>query len=165
MDIVKSEELSTLVDTPVGTYTVKVFRYNWLDKLLRKPIERKFTLYRCRVCNMGRAGAIAELLPELDTNITSMEQLTGVVLPLVHNHRKNIVYLIACCIQNNNKEPKKSLIRFLDNNLNAEQLFELINICLSQMGLMSFLSATVLVKGVNVSFVSDMAAEPVTTQE
>lgn len=165
MDNISSLELQTFTDEPVSRFEIKVWKPTWLDRLLRKPTSRQFTIYKTRVCNMGRAASIAHLMPEITGNIATLEDLTGIAMPIIKAHRANILRLIACCIQNNHKEPSQLLIRFLDRNLNAEQMSEILGICLMNSGLQSFLSATMLIKGTIASFASDTDAQAVTTQE
>lgn len=165
MDKIKSQELSTLVDDPIGEMTVPIFKYTWLDRLLRRPRFKTFTLYKCRVCNMGRAGKIANSLPKVNEDIKNMHELTGTAFPLIDDHKDDLIYLLACCIQNTSKPPKKKLIKFLDDNLNAEMLFDNLLICLNQIGLYSFTNAIILIKGLAVNFASDTDAENANTQE
>lgn len=164
MPNIPSLELQTFTDEPLAIFEVKVWRQPWLDKLLRKPTSRTFTIYRARVCNMGRSAALANEM-ELSGNIDSLESLVQVTLPLIHANRIKVLRLIACCIQNNDKEPASSLIKFLDANLNADMLNEILAVCLWNLGLQSFLSAIISIKGTSANFVSDTDAEPVSTRE
>lgn len=150
-----SESADTIVDGVLKEITVKSWEYGFFDKLFKRPNKRTFKLYRSRVCNMYRCAEAANKIPDINANIHTMEQLTNVALPLIYNHKDDIIYLIASCIQNNSKEPKKSLIRFINNNMSGEQIFDVLNTCLHVIGLESFLMATALIKGTNVLTAKD----------
>lgn len=151
----------TLIDEPLKEFTIPVREYTFWDKLLRKPKERSFFIYRIRVCNMIRCAGIAYKLPELPNieELETMEDLTGIVFPLISNHKDDMVYLVACCIQNNSKAPKKSLIKFIDNNFCSDDLFSILVICMSQLGLQSFYMATTALKGNSVNIVKAKVAD------
>lgn len=155
---IQALEGEVLTDKPIKQFTVEVLNRNWKDKLFRRPKYRTFTLHRCRVCNMYRASTIANKLPELIGDVTTQEELNGLAFPLIKEHKDDLVYLVACLIQNNDKEPKKSLIRFINENFTAHILFDCIIETLPQLGLQSFLHSILLVKGTSAIIAKEMAA-------
>lgn len=165
MDKTRAEELATILDEPIGQYTIPVWNYTKWDKLLRRPKFKVFTLYKCRVTTMLRVSMIANSIKEIDADVKTMEDLTKIGMPLIEAHTNDFIYVVACCIQNNMNEPESSLISFLRDNLSAEMLFELVYICLNQTGLMSFISATALIKGTSVSFASGMDVQAASEQD
>lgn len=150
------EEHQTKIDKPIGEVTIRNKDYNIIDRILRRPKQRTFTLYKCRVCNMERSAEIAYRLPELQGEVNTLEELTGKAFPLLKDHAKDLVYLLACFIQNNSKEPKKSLVKFIRDNIDGDELFDITRKCLTQSGLMSFINATLLVKGTNVKIAEEI---------
>jgi hypothetical protein len=166
------EELQVKADAPIAVITIPNRDYKkpnlWQRIMFKKPIkERTFTLYRVRTCNIDRAAIIAEKLPELNGDINSLEQLVELSMPLVKNHIKDYCYLIACFIHNKSTEPPKKLVKYLYNNLTNEELFEYVRLCLTTSGLMSFMSATLLLKGTSVRIAGEAKAkdvQSVTTQ-
>jgi len=165
MDNISSLELQTFTDEPVASFQINVFNQSWWQRVTKQPKSRTFIIYRTRVVNMGRAAALAFKMPDLTGDVATLHDLTGLALPLINSHRSDIVRLIACCIHNRADEPPKSLIRFLDVNMHAEMMSEVLAICLWNSGLQSFLSATMLIKGTSANFASDTDAEPATTPE
>lgn len=164
MDNIPSLELQTFTDEPLAKFTVDVWEPSKLERLLRKPTSRTFTIYRTRVCNMGRAAAIANRI-KLEGEIGTLSDLVSVTMPLIHEYKDDVVKLIACCIQNNNSEPDSDLIKFLDRNMNADMMNEILSVCLWNLGLQSFLSAIISIKGTSANFASDTDASPAEEQE
>lgn len=161
---IASLELRTLLDAPIDHIRVTVKDYNWIDRLFMRPKYKDFVIYKTRVCNMGRCAEIAYRITEVHSDIQDVFDMIKVSMPLIKEHRKDILYLIAACIQNNSKEPKKSLIKFLDDNLHGDSLNELTSSCLLNSGLMSFTAATAILKGVSVAIVQDTDADHADSQ-
>lgn len=165
----------TFSDEPLKTFTVPIRERVsnkipfWL-KPFKKPIkqetEREFKIYRIRVCNMRRVAGVGYKLPELpDLNtVDTMEKMTGISFPLVHDHLDDIIYLVACCIQNNSKEPEKELVKFISDNFVLEELLDVIITCLNQSGLMSFSLAIQMLRGERTFFVEARDVAPAITQ-
>lgn len=152
----------TVTNKPLKEWTVKVKEYNWLDKLLKKPTERHFIINRCTVRNMVRCSGVAEKLPELKEQTGN---LMWVVFPLIKNHMADVVYLIACGIQNNHKEPKKELINFIYDNFEDDDLYDCAVTILGNIGLQSFYETTSLIKGTSVVLAPDLDAKNAKDQD
>lgn len=159
------EELQAKADTPIGEITIP--NRDWKKpnliylmiakvwpKLFPNTVKsRTFTLYKCRMCNLDRAGIIAETLPDLNGDINTLEDLTSVLFPLAKKHTKDKCYLLACFIHNKSTEPPKWLIKYIYDNIDGDDLFEYIRLCLTQGGLMSFINATLLIRGTSARIV------------
>lgn len=158
-DEISSLELRTLLDAPIERFEVIVRNRTFIDKILFRPKKREFVIYKTRVCNMARCAEIAYRVPELKGQVNDVFDMTRIVMPLIKDHRKDFLYLIAACIQNNSKEPSKSLIKFLDDNLHAESLNEIGQSCLLNSGLMSFFAFALVLKGVNADTAQETDAD------
>lgn len=160
-------EGEALTDKPIKEFTVTVLNQEWWRRLpfVKKETQRTFTIHRCRVCNMYRASTVANKLPEITGDVTTQEELNYLSFPLIKEHKDDLVYLVACLIQNNDKEPKKSLIRFINTNFTAQTLFDCIVETLPQMGLQSFLLSILLVKGVSAVLATEKAVLDATLQD
>ena len=161
MNNIETLASESITDEPLKIKTIPVREYGFWDRIYKRPKERTFNIYRIRVCNMVRCAGVAHKLPEMPDieQIDSMEKLTGLAFPLIRDYKKDVVYLVACCIQNNSKEPKKSLIKFVDDNFVADELFEILVICLSQLGLLSFIQAIQALKGSSAVIVEAKAVQ------
>jgi branched-subunit amino acid transport protein AzlD len=161
----KAQAAQTITDEPLKEVTIPVWEYTFWDRLNKRPKERTFKIYRIRTCNMYRCADIAHRLPQLEGEITTVQELNAITFPLVRNHKDDFVRLIACCIQNNHKEPRRSLINFLDRNLTADMMFDLVITCLNQIGLQSFFSTAILIKGISAIVARDEAVTNAETLE
>lgn len=119
-----------------------------LDRIMRKPVpepetERTFVIYPCKVCNMYRVAGVAARLPSELKGGTYSE----VYLPLIHAHLKDVVYVVAAGIQNNREEPAPDLIRFIEDNFDAIDLFNTLQPVLENVNMEAFFNTIVLMKG------------------
>lgn len=146
---IEALEGEAITDKPIKEFTVQVLNESWYRRLpfIKKEKERTFTIHKCRVCNMYRAATMANKLPEINGEVNTQEELNYLAFPLIEKHKDDLVYLVACLIQNNDKEPKKSLIKFINTNFTSETLLECIIETLPQIGLQSFILSTLLIKG------------------
>lgn len=144
-----SEAAENLFDKDVFTLTVKVreqiAKRTLLDRLSGKelPTERVFVIKPATVGTMLRIASKAVLLPE--TIFDGPEAST--ILPLIHNHIEDLVYIVAAAIQNNKHEPDHELIEFIKNNFDAKDLFDVLGPTLKNIDMASFFNSIVLVKG------------------
>jgi hypothetical protein len=135
-------------------FTITIQNKNILHKLNLSPTERKFIIYPIK---MGALLKISKILLDLDT-----EELSGVMknegreVNLLDLGAKNIVenkdkliLMIAYGITNCEKEPPKSLIRFLNENLTAKEGLKLMTLVVQQMDVSPFLASLVSIKGMN----------------
>lgn len=143
----------TIIDKPKHEITIPVtwhppVKRTWLDRVLRRPLpvkeaERTFVIYPCKVGNMYRIAGRAAQLPAEVKEGTNAE----VVLPLIHKHLKDVVYVVAAGIQNNHLEPDPELITFIEMNFDAADLYSCLDPVLESVGMQSFFNTIVLVMG------------------
>lgn len=116
----------------------------WHKILRLKPeTERIFTIHPCVAANMGRIAGVAVLMK----NKLSGESPQEVLLPLLKDNRKDVIYSIAAGIQNDRLEPDPKLIYFLEDNLNAFDMEKALEIILDAKWLTSFFNSIVLITG------------------
>jgi hypothetical protein len=135
----------TFTDKPKHEFTVPITNFTWLDRVLFRK-KRKFVIYPCVVANSVRIAGRVVLLPdelkgaEVGTDITK----------IIHEHSADIVYIVACAIQNNRREPKQWLIDFISNNLSNEDLYLPLYYSIDAVGMQSFLNTIVLVRNITI---------------
>jgi len=146
-ELLLSAMAQTLVEKPKYTFTIQIAKpkrsfWQWL---LRKPVElsRDFMITPCKVENMARVAGSAVLFPKDISEGTHAE----VTIPLMLEHKDRMVYLVAAAIQNDDKEPSASLIRFLSSNCDSIDLMEAVSQSLDGLELTAFLNTIVLAKG------------------
>lgn len=135
-------------------FTITIQNKGILNKLNLIPTERKFIIYPIK---MGTLLKISEILLDLDT-----DELVGAMkdenkqINLLDLGAKNIIEnkdkmikMIAYGIVNSEKEPSKSLIKFLNENLTAKEGLKLMTLIVQQMDVNPFLASLVSIKGMN----------------
>lgn len=146
-DTIRSLAGETLIGKESFSITIPIDqpKRSFIDWLKRKPIikDRTFTINACKVGNMFRIASKALTLPDQ----LSKGDWSQVLLPLFQEHLTTIVYIVASAIQNNKDEPAKELISFINDNFDHEDLYTCMAHSLDNVGMDSFLSSIVLVRG------------------
>lgn len=111
------------------------------------PKGRKFVLYPA---SMGTLLKISNELKHVqDFQFADNKDMVTMSIESAALYKDNLVRVIAFAIVNQNQEPRKSLINFLDANLTAKELMVLIPVVMTQMGVQDFLSGMVLASRTN----------------
>ena len=150
---VKQDAIDSILEKGVD-FTITVQNKSILNKLHLAPTERKFVIYPIK---MGTLLKISKILLDLDT-----EELLGVmknegkevnILDLgaknIIENKDKLVQMIAYGIMNCEKEPPKSLIKFLNENLTAKEGLRLMTLVVQQMDVSPFLASLASIKGMN----------------
>ena len=154
---VKQDAIDSILEKGVD-FTITVQNKSIFNKLRLAPIKRTFVIYPI---NMGTMFKISEILLDLDT-----EELLGVmknngndkgkdvnILDLgaknIIENKDKLIKMIAYGIVNSEKEPSKSLIRFLNENLTAKEGLKIMNLVIRQMDVSPFLVSLMSIKGMN----------------
>ena len=154
---VKQDAIDSILEKGVD-FTITVQNKSIFNKLRLAPIKRTFVIYPI---NMGTMFKISEILLDLDT-----EELLGVmkdngndkgkdvnILDLgaknIIENKDKLIKMIAYGIVNSEKEPSKSLIRFLNENLTAKEGLKIMNLVIRQMDVSPFLASLASIKGMN----------------
>lgn len=126
-----------------------VAKRSLLDRLLRRPkpapvepeTHRTFEIWPCVVKNQYRiAGNAAMLIDGLHDDHSENIQFIEENLPIV-------AYIVAAAIQNNHLEPEPSLIEFIENNFDGDDLYLALRASFDNYCMQSFSNSIVLLKG------------------
>jgi len=150
---VRQDAINTILQKGVD-FTITIQSKNLLNKLHLKPLERKFVIYPIK---MGTLLKISEILLDLNTDeLTDAMKNEGKEVNILDLGAKNIienkdklVKMIAYGITNSEKEPPKSLIKFLNDNLTAKEGLRLMTLVIQQMDVSPFLASLASIKGMN----------------
>jgi hypothetical protein len=150
---IRKDAIDSILEKGVD-FTITITRKGIFNKLHLAPTERKFIIYPIK---MGALLKISKILLDLDT-----EELVGAMksedkeINLLDLGAKNIIenkdkliMMIAYGITNCEKEPSKSLINFLNNNLTTKEGLKLMTLVVQQMNVSPFLASLVSIKGMN----------------
>jgi len=150
---VRQDAISTILQKGVD-FTITSQKKNLLNKLHLKPLERKFVIYPI---NMGTMLKISEILLDLNADeltdaMNNKEKKVNIMDLGARNiieNKDKLVKMIAYGITNNEKEPPKSLIKFLNDNLTAKEGLRLMTLVIQQMDVSPFLASLASIKGMN----------------
>ena len=150
---IRQDAIDSILEKGVD-FTITIQTKGILNKLHLAPTERKFVIYPIK---MGALLKISKILLDLDT-----EELVGVmknegkevnILDLgaknIVENKDKLIKMIAYGITNSEKEPSKSLIKFLNDNLTAKEGLKLMTLVVQQMDVSPFLASLVSLKGMN----------------
>lgn len=150
---IRQDAIDSILEKGVD-FTITIQNKSILNKLNLTPSKRKFVIYPIK---MGTLLKISKILLDLDT-----DELIGVIknegkrinfLDLgaknIIKNKDKLVQMIAYGIVNSEKEPSKSLIRFLNENLTAKEGLKLMTLIVQQMDVNPFLASLVSIKGMN----------------
>lgn len=147
----------TLTGKKVHEITVKVrvvekpapVRYNLWDKLMGKPrpilpepeTHRTFEIWPCVVTNQYRIAGNAALL------IDGLHEDHSENIKFINSNQPIVAYIVASAIQNNHLEPESSLVEFIENNFDGEDLYTALKASFDNLGMQAFSNSIVLLKG------------------
>jgi len=145
-------EMDLVVRYVPEPHPVIVPERTFMDKLLRRPIPevppvpepervRHLVFHEAVVANQIRIAGEAALLPD------TIFQDNSFNVGLVSEHMPRIVYMIACALQNDHKEPAAELITFLTNNLTGSQLRDALVASFQSLNMEAFTDSIILMKG------------------
>ena len=150
---IRQDAIDSILEKGVD-FTITIQNKNILNKLNLIPSKRKFIIYPIK---MGTLLKISKILLDLDTDeLVGVMKNEGKEINLLDLGAKNIIKnkdkmieMIAYGIVNSEKEPPKSLIRFLNENLTAKEGLKLMTVIVQQMDVNPFLASLVSIKGMN----------------
>jgi len=150
---IKKNAMDTILEKGVD-FTITVQKKDILNKLHFIPTERKFTIYPI---SMGALLQISKLLLDLDIDkLTAIMKegkkeinILGLAADSIVENKDKMISIIAYGITNDEKEPSKRLIKFLNNNLTTRGGLKIITLIVQQMNVSPFLASLASVKGIN----------------
>lgn len=91
--------------------------------------------------------------------------MLGVLMNGTFEHMEKLIYIVACGLQNNRREPSKKLLEFVRYEFTSAEIALVINNILVQMNAKDFIKSIVLLRGLNVLSVPETDALPVKKQD
>jgi hypothetical protein len=139
---------NTLTQAPIHEMDVVVRvqakRSLWsrLTDWKHKPeLIRHLVFHEAVVANQIRIAGEAALLPD------AIFQDNSFNVGLVAENMPRIIYMIACALQNDHKEPDTALVQFLTNNLTGSQLRDALVASFQSLNMEAFTDSIILMKG------------------
>ena len=142
-------------------FEVTVLHQNILHKKGLKKDSRKFKIYP--IC-FGALLKISELLEKVRGDHKELDQADGgeffgTALKSIIENKDLMISIIAIAIVNKEKDPPKSLIKFLNANLDTKEACALLNLVIQQMDMQRFLVFMVSVGSLNLLKTSPTTGE------
>ena len=131
-------------------FNVTVANRNILHKLKILRSERKFVIFP--IC-LGTLLKISKLLMDVKVNaqrdgLTDAKFIQMGIESIVEN-KDRMIDIIAYAIHNKETEPPKSLVRYLNRNLNSKEALSILSVVIKQMDIQDFLAFMMSVGGMN----------------
>ena len=126
-------------------FSITIDNPTFWEKIKRK----KIAYYEIKPQCLGSLMIISKLLKNVDIeelNNLKNEQIISKGFDFIINYKDVLLQVVAQIIYNSDKKAKKSLIRFLDRNLNAQELSSLVVISLQLLDVGFFLNSLKLVR-------------------
>jgi hypothetical protein len=109
--------------------------------LVKPETSRTFEIWPCVVKNMYRVAGNSALLAD------NLHDDHSENIKLVNDNMPIIAYIVASAIQNNKFEPAPELVEFLEDNMDAEDMYKALQAAFDNAGMQSFSNSIVLMKG------------------
>ncbi|TXK52391.1 hypothetical protein FVR03_01355 [Pontibacter qinzhouensis] len=145
-----SQVAATVTEKPIVEVTITVKKRSFWDKLFRRPDKRLFEVKPTTVSSMYLMGERSILWDEkLFALLGSDDPANNIAnaLAVINANLEDVMYACAVVIQNDGKPPKKTLLKWLEDNTDALDLASIIVPLLGSTHMQAFLNSIVLVKG------------------
>lgn len=140
----------TLTEKPVEiTIDVKPKNrlHRWLINKKILPAKRHFEVRPQRVINIYRiAGRAAQIEPG---KLLQSEDRVGAFMELVSKHAEDIIYIVACALQNDHREPTKKLLNIVRNEIELDDILKVMQVAVANYNINSFISSIALIVGID----------------
>jgi hypothetical protein len=147
------------------TVEIDIKPTTWLQKLLMKKgflkSKKVFTIDQISVGNRLRVSTRALKIP--DGLFSKFDQ--GEVHGAIKDYTDDLIYVVAACIENKEKEPSKALMRFLRWETTDAKFYELLDASLSMLNVPNFTKSIILIRGSNVISAKDADVTSAITPE
>lgn len=150
----------TLLEKPIEI-VLNVNNQGIFHKMHILPKSRKFHI---KPITLGNLVRISQSLLEVEFN-TQAEDIWTESLKAVQQHAKKMVMVTAYAIHGKRSEPPTRLISFLEDNLNARELNQVLMVVISQMNITDFMTSIISIKGMSLLKKGSMIAPGKTSAE
>ncbi|MEN0095894.1 MAG: hypothetical protein AAGB30_10965 [Pedobacter sp.] len=120
-----------------------------------------FELRPIVVGNMYRIASKVIQIPDEYVDVDVM----AVAMKSATEHLDKMVYIAACALQNDHREPSKKLLEIVRNGFSSSDLAEMFSHVLVQLNVRDFIKSIVLMKGLNVLNARERDAQTVEAQD
>lgn len=140
-----------IAEKPLRDITVDIHPKNFIDKVLMKyglkPKQAFFEIKPQRFQNIYR---IASKAVKFDLGVHwKTDDKIAALFDITSRHYNDVVYIVACVLQNNHKEPTKKIISLVADDMDMLDIHAVLAVALNSYHLNSFISTIGLIVGVD----------------
>lgn len=133
------------------TLQIEISPVNYVHRLLQRwnilPKHRRFVFNPLVLCCVSK---ISGLIVNIDTRLLDKDNVLTGNHELITHHSHDIAVIIASALTNSDRQPKKSMVSFIERNFTPIEILNTLQIVLIQMDIATWLSAIVKLKGLNI---------------
>lgn len=118
-----------------------------LQKARLLPVQKKYPITHITIGNLLR---ISKILLGIGANVFDSNNLLQSNYRSIADDGKALAHIVAIAIKNKKQEPTEKEVAFIEHNFTAKELMDVLAVVIGQMDLTSFMSAIILVKGLNI---------------
>lgn len=140
------------------TFNIDIKPKNWFHALLInnkiRPSKRYFEIKPQRVGNVyriaGRAVSfdVGTLIDEDGKILETLDRI-AVLMNLMNKYGKDIIYIVACILQNDNNEPSEKMLDIVRNEFEMHELLYVLRIGVANYNVNAFIHSIALITGVD----------------
>jgi len=143
----KTNEVDVMLQNGVD-FNITYFKPNIFQKKIY-PEGRKFLMKPATLGTLFKVSQELNNIKGFEIKDTADDTMINLSVDAAIKYKDNFIKAIALAIVNENKEPSKKLVSFLNANLQPKEALALIALVLSQMGVQDFLGSMVLASQTN----------------
>lgn len=111
------------------------------------PSKRTYEIKPQRVINIYRIAGKA-----VKMNTGELFQTTdriGPMMDVLNRHGEDIIYIVACAIQNDHREPTSKMLDIVRNEFEMEDMYKVLEVTIGNYNITAFMNTIALIVGVN----------------
>jgi hypothetical protein len=121
--------------------------HRWLQTKKWRPAKRMLYIHPAF---LGTLIRISKLLLSIDLAVLTKDNLLDGNYKLAREHGHKMAMIIAAAVHNRESEPPDKLVEFITWNFSTVELMNVVAIVTRQLGVTSFMSSIISMKGLNV---------------
>lgn len=133
-----------------------------LQKTRVMPVQKKYAIAHITIGNLLR---ISKILLGIGANVFDSSNLLQSNYQSIADDGRALAHIVAIAIKNKKQEPSEKEVDFIQHNFTAKELMDVLAVVIGQMDLTSFMSAIILVKGLNILEAPTASATSVPSSE
>ena len=145
---VKQRVADTIFQEGIDFY-ITVANPGILHRLGIRKKQKYFVIYPLVMGTMVRISHELLEFTRIGEEDLKEENILEFGLEQIMQHKDRMIKIIGLAVTNDREKPSKKLIRFLDRNLTANEMLQVLNIVVRQVDVKDFLKSIISIKGMS----------------